>query len=101
TCITTAYIVNTPPYAAILLYRQNFASLFSQTHHFCGHDIHTTASWNIVEHDRQGCDGGDGLEMAEESFLTWLVVIGRDEQRAIDAEFLGQLCVDHRVVGGI
>ena len=39
--------------------------------------------------------------MAKESFLAWLVVIRRDEQRAIGAEFFGHYCVGHGVMGGV
>ena len=44
---------------------------------------------------------GDCLEMTKQPFLAWFIVIGRDEQRAVDAEFLGQLRVGDRVLRSI
>src|SRR2546430_12374983 len=98
---TPAQIANALHAAARFFDGHNVAAFFRQTHHCFGHDIHATASGNIVEHYRQGCDGGDALEMAEESLLTWAVGIGRDGASSMDADFLGALCVYQHVVGWI
>ena len=36
--------------------------------------------------------------MPEQTFLAWLVVIWRDEQRAVHAQFLSRFCVPYGVM---
>ena len=51
-------------------------------------DVDSAAAGNVVEHELERGRLGDRGEMAEESFLARLVVIGRDEERAVHADFL-------------
>ena len=94
---TSSLTRSTLPLASLIetIFGQSSASLTT----VFGGDINATAPWDVVEHElERGCLG-DGGEMAEESFLARLVVVGRDEERAIRADFLPLPGVCDRVAG--
>src|SRR5947208_14708145 len=67
---------------ARFLNRDNILALPGETHDCIGSDIHAAPARNIVKHDWQRRRLGDGLEMPEQTFLAWLVVIWREIGRA-------------------
>ena len=85
--------------SARFLDRDDIGIFFRQPNDRVGADVDAASPGNVIEHElERGCFG-NGSEMAEESFLARLVVIGRDEKGAIDSDFLRFLCVDDRVAG--
>ena len=57
-------------------------------------DLDAAAAGNAVKHDGQSRRARDGAEMLEQPFLRRLVVIRRDLQRAVRADFLGVAASD-------
>src|SRR5689334_23941428 len=81
--------------------RYNVAAFFGETGYGFWHDVHATASWDIIKHDRQRRRAGDCLEMAIKAFLARLVIIRSNEQRRVHSEFLGKLCVGSSMFRGV
>ncbi len=86
---------------ARFLDRDDVRAIFRQPNDRVGGDIDAAASRNVVEHELERGRLGDRGEMPEKSFLARLVVIGRDEERAIRADFLRFLRVRDRVAGRV
>ena len=59
-------------------------------------DVDSAAAGNVVEDEPERGGFGDGGEVAKEALLARLIVVGRNEERAIHADFLRFLRVQDR-----